>query len=62
MTKWNSQGLFSDFSSLVQLSTFLRRIIFGPVDAPENKTGQRFVKKTVDVITQAVTQTFIIKR
>ena len=45
MAKWNFQGLFRDFSSLVQLSTLLRWILFGPVDAPENKTRQRLVKK-----------------
>ena len=49
MAKWNFQGLFRDFSSLVQLSSLLRWILFGPVNAPENNTRQRFVKKTADV-------------
>ena len=62
MAKWNFQGSFSDFSSLVQLSTLLRWIILGPVNAPENKVRQRSVKKTVEFITQAVTQSFMTKR
>lgn len=46
MAKWSFQGSFSNSSSLVQLSTFLRQIIFGPLNAPENKARQRFIKKT----------------
>lgn len=41
MAKWNFQSLLSDFSSLVQLSTLLQWIIFGPVNALEDKAKQR---------------------
>ena len=59
MTSSMLQGSFSDFSSLVLLSTLLRWIIFGPVNAPENKARQRFVKKNCCYYTD---QSFIIKR
>ena len=41
IAKWNFQSLFSNFSSLMQLSTLLQWIIFGPVNALENKAKQR---------------------
>ena len=63
MAKWNFQVSFSDFNSLVLLSTLLRWIIFGKFKFKysEDKARQRFVKMTAAVMTQAVTQSFMTK-